>query len=137
MQNLNTYILEKFKISKDIGKESDKLFYILIPVGAICTYYKENYPNNFFKGKLVNSLDFNWTTVFVFYWDDIEEIFTYFKHKMPDDFRLSRFLIYDILNIKSYLSMDDFLDKVQDGKVSGVNFQYNGKYTKELDERIK
>ena len=56
---------------------------------------------------------FDWKSVFVLYWKDIIDIFRYYKHNTPsNDFSLDNFLIYDIKNIDSYSSIEDFLANI-------------------------
>lgn len=135
MKKIDAYILEKFRISKGIKLHDN--FYILVPIGDICGYCREHYKDNHYYGHLTYSNNFSWGHVFVFSWEDIENIFKYYKHNFRWDFILDKFLIYDIKNIDSYSSIKDFLDKVHKGLVDAKDFVYNEKYTKELDETIK
>jgi len=136
MKSIDTYITEKFKISKGI-KVLDN-FYILVPREDICGYCIKNYKKNLYDGNLTYSSMFDWKSVFVLYWKDIIDIFRYYKHNTPsNDFSLDNFLIYDIKNVDSYSSIEDFLDKVKKRQVKAKDFVYNKKYTEELDETIK
>ena len=135
MKKIDTYILEKFKIHKGIKLKDN--FYILVPVGSICHYCYENYSDNWQDGFLTCGPHFDWQHVFVLRWEDIENIFRHYKHNLSNDFNLNDFQIYDIKNVDSYSSIEDFLDNVKKRNVSPKNFIYNEKYTKELNETIK
>ena len=52
MRNINTYIIEKFKISKDIGMKKD--LYLDIPYDDLLFYFERSY-----KDKRVNPYKLN------------------------------------------------------------------------------
>jgi len=95
MRNINTYIIEKFKISKDIGMKKD--LYLDIPYDDLLFYFERSY-----KDKRINLIN-GWT---YFVLNDIQIKEGIKKYKS------SRNLVYEIP--KEYLDYIDDIDKLKD-----------------------